>query len=180
MPTVLRWTLATLLLVCAALVGQKLSDKARPQTVFQLDAKFEHPAPLPQAVLEMLRADEWNQLMFESCPKRGNLKAMPQNWFTASEVSLKRGELSGLVVKADNKCLRRTNIGPFWIFRHTERRYVVVLNGSAGALEVLNTPTNGYRDIRLSAATVTGVLSAVYKFSDGRYRVETKQAKVIE
>jgi hypothetical protein len=45
------------------------------------------------------------------------------------------------------------------------------LSESAIGLEVLNTRTNGYRDIRLIAATARDVLTGVYKFKNGKYTV---------
>src|SRR5260370_14708380 len=112
-------------------LGQKPSEKAHPQTIFQLDEKFTHPSPLPASVLDTLQADTSNQQLFESCPTRGSQHETPSSWFIASEVERKHGESSGLVVRAENGCLWGANIGPFWVFRHTDLGFELVLDASA-------------------------------------------------
>ena len=130
----MRGILILLLSIVIALpvaLSQKPSGTAHPQTIFQLEEKFKHPFPLPASVLGTLQADTSNQQMFESCPSRGSLHAMPSSWFIASEVKLKHGESSGLVVRAENGCLWGANIGPFWVFRHTDHGFELVLDASA-------------------------------------------------
>jgi hypothetical protein len=155
-------------------LGQNPSETANPQTLFQLEEKFAHPAPLPASVLETLQTDTSNQQLFESCPTRGSQHAIPSSWFVAAEVDLKHGESRGLVVRAENGCLWGANIGPFWVFRHTDLGYEVVLDASALGLELLDTRTNGFRDLRLSSASGGEVHSTVFKFSGGKYRAVVK------
>lgn len=151
------------------------SAHALEQTSFQLEEPVKHPAPLPRAVLEKLRAETRDT----TCPNSKAATDFDDSWFGASEVTLRRGELPALVVKAENACLWGANIGPFWVFRHSKTGYEIVLSESALGLEVLNTRTNGYRDIQLSAATARDVLTAVYKFKNGKYGVAIKRTKPI-
>jgi hypothetical protein len=168
------WLLSIVLAPLAVVLGQIPSEKVKPQTLFQLGAKFRHPSPLPVSVLETLRADASNQQLFESCPTRGSRHAIPSSWFVAAEVELKHGESSDLVVRAENGCFWGANIGPFWVFRYTNIGYELVLNASALGLELLDTRTNGYRDIRLSSASGGNVRSTVFKFTGGKYRAVVK------
>jgi hypothetical protein len=154
--------------------GQNPSETANQQTLFQLEEKFTHPSPLPVSVLETLQTDASNQRLFESCPTRGSQHAIPSNWFIAAEVDLKHSESSGLVVRAENGCLCGANTGPFWVFRHANLGYELVLDASALGLELLDTRTNGYRDIRLSNASGGSVHSKVLKFDGGNYRAAVK------
>jgi len=151
------------------------SSHTLEQTSFGLEEPVEHPVPLPQAVLEKLRAETRDRI----CPNSKAAKDSDDSWFAASEVTLRRGELPALVVKAENACLRGANIGPFWVFRRSKTGYEIVLSESALGLEVLNTRTNGYRDIRLSAATARDVLIGVYRFRNGKYTVAIKRTRPI-
>src|SRR3569833_2327804 len=151
-------------------LGQNPSAAANSQTLFQLEQKFTNPAPLPAPVLKTLQMDPSNHELFESCPTRGSQHAIPSSWFVASEVELKRGESTGIVVKAENGCLWGANVGPFWVFRHSDTGYRLVLAASALGLELLDTRTNGYCDIRLLSATGSKVHSAIFKFAAGEYR----------
>ena len=151
------------------------SSHTLEQTSFGLEEPVEHPVPLPQAVLEKLRAETRDT----TCPNSKAATNIDDSWFTASEVTLRRGELPALVVKAETACLWGANIGPFWVFRHSKTGYEIVLSENALGLEVLNTRTNGYRDIQLSAATARDVLTGVYKFKNGKYTVAIKRPKPI-
>jgi hypothetical protein len=168
------WLVAIVVAPLPVTLGQNPSRTANPQTLFQLEERFTDPSPLPASVLETLQADTSNQQLFENCPTRGSQHTIPSSWFLAAEVDLKRGDLSGLVVRADNCCLWGANIGPFWVFRRTNIGYELVLDASALGLELLDTRTNGYRDIRLSSAFGGEVHSTVFKFIEGRYRAGVK------
>lgn len=171
------WLIAIVVAHLPAALGQNSSKTANSQTVFQLEEKFTHPSPLPASVLARLQADSSNQQLFENCPTRGSQHVIPSGWFLAAQVDLRRGDSAGLVVRADNGCLWGANIGPFWVFRHTDIGYELVLDASALGLELLDTRTNGYRDILLNSAYRGEVHSTVFKFIDGRYRAVVKHER---
>ena len=169
------WLLSILVAPLPVALGQNPSETANSQTLFQLEQKFTNPVPLPAPVLKTLQADPSNHELFESCPTRGSQHAIPSTWFVAAEVKLKRGESSGLVVRAENGCLWGANVGPFWVFRHADTGYQVVLAASALGLELLDTRTNDYSDIRLSSASGSKVHSTVFKFAAGKYRAVVRE-----
>jgi hypothetical protein len=168
------WLIAVAVAPLPMALGQNPSKTANPQTLFQLEERFTHPSTLPSSVLATLQADTSNQQLFESCPTRGIQHEIPSSWFLAAEVDLKHGDPSGLVVRADNGCLWGANIGPFWVFRRADIGYELFLDASALGLELLETRTNGYRDIRLNSASGGEVHSTVFKFIEGRYRAVVK------
>lgn len=105
------------------------------------------------------------------------MPGLDASWFAASEVTLRRDEPQGLVVKAEKGCLG-ANIDPFWVFRRTSDGYDLVLSESALYLKVLNTRTNDYRDIELSAVVEAGkyVVYLKYKFRNGMYRLSSRRS----
>jgi hypothetical protein len=74
------------------------------------------------------------------------------------------------MVKAKDGCLFGANIGPFWVFRNTGKRYELVLSVSALAVEVLGAKSNGYRDILAGAVASGQSVSVLYKFDGHRYQ----------
>jgi hypothetical protein len=165
------------LLCCSSVaLAQAPGGAKHEQTHFALEEPFERSVPLPPSVLKILRADKSNREGFEGCPGRGAEKEIPASWFVASEATLKRGESPGLVVRAENGCLWGANIGPFWVFRRVNGRYELVLSQSALGLELLNTRTNGYRDIETCAAVAAGryLVCLKYKFANGKYRFASR------
>jgi hypothetical protein len=64
------------------------------------------------------------------------------------------------------------NIVPFWIFRNTPQGHELALSVSALGLDVLNTKTNGYRDIRTTTATASSGYAISFKFNGKKYQAE--------
>lgn len=63
---------------------------------------------------------------------------------------------------------------PFYIYRKSENKYDLLLEGSSTSHLVLKTKTNGYNDFLRQAhysASDTGVI--IYKFKSGRYKAQT-------
>jgi hypothetical protein len=146
---------------------QKQGKPRDEQLHFGAEEAIRNPTSVSEEVLQILRRDERNQ----TCLAANELPSdIPASWFVASEVSLNRDGLTDLVVTAANPCLFGANINPFWIFHGTPRGQQLVLSVSALSLEVLDTRTKGFRDIRASAATATEVLITVYSFNGGEYR----------
>jgi hypothetical protein len=75
-------------------------------------------------------------------------------------------------VTARNKCLLGANLVPFWVFRKTAEKHELVLSITALGLEVLNTKTNDYSDIRIASATAQSVRTVIFKFDGRQYRRE--------
>lgn len=141
--------------------------KVREQSSFGAEEEIEDPISVPADVLRILRRDERNQ----TCLNEGQPEdAISASWFVASEIDIDGNESADLVVKASNPCLFGANIDPFWIFRNTPRGYEHVLSVSTLGLDVLNAKTNGYRDVRTTAATANEVIITIYKFDGRKYK----------
>ena len=123
---------------------QSSSERQREQTNFGAEEEIEHPVPVPQEVLQILRRNERNQRLLA---KGQTPDEMPASWFVASEINLRDDNLADLIVMAAEPRLLGANIVPFWIFRNTLKGHELILSVSALSLDVLNTKTNGYRDI---------------------------------
>jgi len=146
---------------------EKHQKKAQEQSSFSAEEEIKVPVNVPADVLRLLRRDERNQTCLKESESANDIQA---SWFTASEISLNDNDPTDLIVKPNNPCLLGANIDPFWIFRNTPQGYEQVLNVSTLGLEVLDTKTKGYRDIRIMAATANEVLITIYNFNGREYK----------
>lgn len=139
--------------------------------MFNIDERVECPVPLPDAVLEILRKDPITAM----CPDGGAASGPIASWFEASKVTLRKGEVSGLLVKPTEKsgCLMGANMGPFWLFRRTRNGYQLILSESGLGLSILDGRKSAYSDIELGAAVQAGsiVVYRLYRFRSGRYNL---------
>jgi len=156
-----------ILFVALPFANAQESQRASAPTVFQAEEPFAHPVAIRDDVLAALKKDERTLGCLKNHEKPDEVTAA---WFSATEVDLHHGAASGLIVKAENPCLFGANIIPFWVFSRGSNGYALVLRTDALSVELLNTWTNNYRDIRASAATAREVLTADYRFKDGRYQ----------
>lgn len=141
---------------------QSVHERPRKQLSFSMEEKPERPVMVPEDVMQILRRDESNRSIAQGDP--------PASWFVASELYLNDDDLPDLIVMPANPRLLGANIGPFWVFRKTPQGYQLVLSESAFVLDVLNTRTNSYRDIRLIALTAKEKFTVTYKFNGSAYR----------
>ena len=146
---------------------QSSSEQQREQTSFGAEEEIVHPVPTPKDVLQILRSNVRNQRLLA---KEQKPDEMPASWFVTSEINLKDDSMSDLIVMAAEPRLLGANIVPFWIFRNTLQGHELVLTVSALSLEVLDTKTNGYRDIRTGAATAKSGYTIIFKFDGKEYR----------
>ena len=151
----------------SAQTQQSSSEQRREQTSFGAEEEIVHPIPIPKDVLQVLRSNERNQRLLA---KGQTPDEIPASWFVASEINLKDDNMSDLIVMAAAPRLLGANIVPFWIFRGTTQGHELVLTVSALSLEVLDTKTNGYRDIRTGAATAKSGYRIIFRFDGKVYR----------
>lgn len=83
----------------------------------------------------------------------------------AAIVNLNDDRRPDLIVEGDGGA----NITGFWLFRHTGRRWELVLSTRAAGLSIGKVKTNGYRDVTIEAASAVTLWSSIYKFRSGRY-----------
>lgn len=137
------------------------------QTNFGAEEEVAHPTAVPDDVLQILRNDAQTHTCLD---KNEPPDSVPAAWFAASEIRLNEDELPDLVVGAANPCLFGANIVPFWIFRKQPEGYELVLRVHTLGLDVLDSKTNGYRDIRTASATATHVTTTNFKFDGKEYK----------
>src|ERR1043165_648908 len=174
---VLLWLVALYTLPVCVQSQQRADTRPREQTSFGAEEKTEHPVALPADVLQALRRDERNQ----TCLAEGrSARDIPASWFVASEIDLNNDRLPDLIITAKNPCLFGANINPFWVFSNSPRGHRLVLNVSTLGLDVLKTKSNGYRDIRVQAATATTLHTTIFKYDGRKYRAYRGWAKPID
>jgi hypothetical protein len=122
---------------------------------------IQKPVALPTEALLVLAKDKH----VGSCLSSQGLtpEKLPGNWFVASVIHLdgpieldlialpagRLPETPGGKISA-NVCLIGPNTGGFWVLRRTPTGFQLVLSQMAHSLEILNTRSNGLRDIRLT------------------------------
>jgi hypothetical protein len=168
----------------------KSSAPEQEQSAFGYDdpAPIQRPVKLSRAALDALSKDK----RVASCLKANNLnpQELPANWFVASEIHLDGADEKDLVVLpgdplpephpgevSQNVCLIGANTAQMWVLRDVQNNFQLVLNQIALALEVLQSRTNGLRDIQVSA--VVGMAyddSIVYKFDGQTYKIAVRNS----
>jgi hypothetical protein len=144
--------------------GRRLQKE---QSRFGAEVSIRKPVEIPADVLSALREDKRNQ----TCLRDGESPtSITSSWFVASRIHLSSDGNADLVVTARSDCLLGANVVPFWIFRNTAQGHELVLKVSALGVDVLNTKTNNYRDIRISEATARRVHIVIFKFDKKEYR----------
>jgi hypothetical protein len=98
-----------------------------------------------------------------------SVDTIPKGWFTASEVHLGSKNQTDLVVMG-----RGISLGPysagFWVLGQTAKGYDLVLATQAHHLALLDTRTNGLRDIETGLSTLNGSYADRFKFDGQRYQ----------
>jgi hypothetical protein len=125
----------------------------------------EHPAPIPDAVMALLRADK----LVTSCLKTENVTEAPATWFQAAAIHLHKGDQLDFVVLPNNECLYGAISDPFWIIGQSGNGYDLLLRSDLLGIAVLNSRTNEYRDIRATFQTGGSRSSVKFKFDGHKY-----------
>jgi hypothetical protein len=144
-------------------------ERFTPPTSFSAeDDKFPDAVPLPDCVRRLLASDPHvvNTLAYKQLsPVR-----LPAEWFTASERKLGQSNGTYLVVMGAD-LMRGANINPFWIFHLSANSCDLLLAVGALNLEVLNTTTNSFPDIKIVALTAGRYFESRYSFDGHGYRM---------
>jgi hypothetical protein len=111
---------------------------------------------------------------------------IPGSWFVGSEIHLDGPDEVDLIVlparmagesPSPNRCLGAAHGGPFWILRHINGRYELLLETYADGLSVLESRTNLYRDIETWSTTAVSTTSLRYKMDVAQYQLSEKKSK---
>jgi hypothetical protein len=148
----------------------------KTQTDFGVETAVEHPVAVPHAVFELLRTDS----RVSECLEEEAVGSPDVSWFEASEVELRKGEATALLLQPSDKgrCLMGANIGPFWVFDRRGSNYELILREFGLGLSILPKTTNGYYDIESCAAFQAGavVVCRLFRFQRGHYRAVRETA----
>lgn len=156
------------LLATAAKSNQARKNVPQEQTNFGLEENVTRPVSIPQGVLSILVDD--SEVRTSGCVASDQTAdKISASWFEASQIHLDGPKEVDLLVKAKDGCLFGANIGPFWVFRKTQRAYELLLAVSALDVELLPRTTNGHKDISAGAVAGGKYVSAFYQFDGHRY-----------
>lgn len=118
--------------------------------------------PVPSAVAAALRMHLRNT----------DYKECANGKFIGSAVDLK-GSARKLdwIAKTANGCAWGAATAKIWILKRDRARYRVVLDDGGQGVVLLNTKTNGLRDLRMPSGTAGHYSDAILKFDGRRYKV---------
>jgi hypothetical protein len=195
----LVWCLILMLLNTRAIGG--LSPRQNPskdheseQTVFEAEPDTDDkmhinkPAEIPESALQALQ-DTLGPGQIYCLRSRGVApEQVPASWFLASAIHLNGPDEVDFIVllnspslgdpKNPGGCLLPANGSPFWVLGPglASRRYGLLLGTYGLSLEVLNSRTNGYKDIQTEYASPAIKLSTtLYKYMVHQYQVAEKK-----
>jgi hypothetical protein len=164
-----RWIpgflLASFLLISAnAQVAQNTG--AAEQISFSIESPFTKPVTLSQAAMKTLVADR----TIATAMKDGQvtIESIPKDWFRATEVQLGPKGESDLLVMGLGILSSRNRAG-FWILRPTAQGYEIALATEAHDLSILESTTNGLRDLETGLVARTQGHSDIYQFDGQLY-----------
>jgi hypothetical protein len=132
-----------------------------------MDSPFEKPAALNDTAKKALATDR----NVARALKDGQLSTenIPKEWFLASEVHLgPKSETDLLVLGLGTS--RGPNRAGFWILRPTAQGYEITLATVAHDLTILDSSTNGLRDIQAGFLAGTRTHSDKYEFDGQLYQ----------
>jgi hypothetical protein len=127
---------------------------------------FDHPVPLPNNVLDVLRATK------EAKEMQNQLKDYDREdfarLFKAIEIDLGNPEEIDYVVMGESP-MSGADAPWFWIVRYDQSHPKVIFFTFANGFELLGTKTNGYPDIRSIASTASFRFTNIYHYNGQQY-----------
>jgi hypothetical protein len=143
--------------------------------------ELSRPIDLPENALKVLRKDEFvRSCLGDSTSPEG----IPAYWFVGSEIRLgaRQGE-NDLVIQprdlpgspSENRCLWHSHSIPFWVLKKTANGYALIMEDNAQVLKVLNSRSNGFRDIETLMSTTSGRTTSVFKWDGHPYSLALRR-----
>jgi len=159
--------------VCAA--ATTAQEKANlEQTVFGGEEPLKHAVSLSPAVLKVLLNTQAGRVGLQSA--KDSERRHPERLFQAAEVHLGGPEETDLVVVGQAPMSGADNTW-FWVVRPAHTRAQVVLFAGCNGIELMDSRTNGYRDIRGGWASPQEVVEIVYHFDGKKYKVWKRKVR---
>ena len=139
------------------------------RTIFYADEEsFKPSVPIPPKVLAKLVETEAGKegLEFAIVSQKPNLADL----FRAVEVHLNPSEAPALVVRGVGWMSGADNDW-FWVVRNPQQQPMVILFCGANSLEILDSKSQGFRDIRCTWSSPSETVRRMYHFTEGRYKL---------
>jgi len=162
--------LATVLLVFTALMEIAYGQEVHPapeQKVFS-NSPFQRPAALSPEVLKVLLAAHPAKETFAVL--NDSERANPSQLFQGGEVHLSGPDKVDLIVMGMGR-MRGTENSWFWVVRSARKDPELILFSGADSLEVLDSKTHGYRDIRAVWMSSLETETTTYHFDGHSYQM---------
>jgi hypothetical protein len=183
MPTLVILCLYSTSLDCASTEKNRQSEQ-NSFSVEQELVPIEKPAHLPQEALQVLAKEAG----VASCLENEGLTSdqLPSLWFIASVIHLDGPNEVDFVIlpNLDSEpqrhpgpaaCFLGANTGQFWIIRKTRTGYNLALTLFAHGLGVLDSRSNGLRDIEAGTDSVRGQTTTLFKFTGRQYKLYSEK-----
>lgn len=152
------------------------SDVSVPGEVF-----INKPVGISDGALETLKSAP----RIENCLGSGTAREQVQGaWFLGSEIHSSTSHEADLVALPNTPrlvarqfpvkvftCLLGAHGGWFWVLRGKAGKYRLLLETFADSLDVMDSKTNGYRDIRTDLATGVSHTTLTFKFNGHQYNL---------
>ena len=184
------WLLVLVAVLECSVVAQKPGkEQQQEQSNFGGDAgsaeEFTRkPVEIPTAALQLLRDTLHPGTIYCIEEKGTKLDQVPASWFVGSEIHLDGPDETDLVVRPNvfklpeaASCLLGASEIPFWVLRNVGGRYLLLLETYALELDVLDSRTNGYRDIQTDSATAVTRTTFLYKMDVAQYQLAEKKTE---
>jgi hypothetical protein len=160
--------LAFIALVEMALIGRGQEVHPAPEQKLFSNSPFQHPVTLSTEVLKVLLAAHPAKETFAvlNDSERTNASQL----FEAGEVHLNGPDEVDLIVIGMGR-MRGTDNSWFWVVRSARKYPEIILFSGGDSLEVLDSKTHGYRDIRAVWMSSLETETTTYHFDGHSYQM---------
>jgi hypothetical protein len=148
--------------------GQEAHPAAEQKLFSASDSPIQHPVTLSPDVLRVLLASQTAKETFAVL--NDSQKANPAQLFQAGEVHLSSPDQVDLVVIGLGP-MKGADAGWFWIVSSARKNPQVILFGGGDSLEVLDTKTKNYKDIRIVWSSSFETETTTYQFDGSIYQM---------
>jgi hypothetical protein len=179
------------LFVNAVQAQKPAKDQEPEQTTFGSEAApgealIKKPVEIPDGTLQFLRDTLGRGTV--NCIKNVNgltPEQVPASWFVASRIHLDGPNEADLIVRpkdlgerpSRNRCLFGAHAVPFWVLRNRDGKYDLLLQTGGDGLQVLDSRTKGYRDIKALGLTAVSITFLTYQFDGEKYQPSKREEK---
>ena len=150
--------------------AQKPAPSAE-QTYFEEGAELQNPETISPAALKVLLESKEGAAAQDDAEDEHK---DPSAYFRAASVHLSTPDQVDFVVGGVCPLCGADN-GWFWIVRSGRQNPKVILFANGNSIKILDTKSDGYRDIRSSWSSPQETLTTIYHYNGQRYQVWQKR-----